>query len=448
MQVQFNPAVLAPGDTADIVLRKRNEDGSLESFPDSTLFDVQILDSFQYGTIYSPDSEDTSDFFFGLPQGFQFIARDSLNNDSAFVPVIVNTSGGIITATPLINPGMGNKIKDQRLKKKEEMRSRIVRADEQQRNRKTLPFSEERSHIEVVNTGSNVNPVIEGIESGDYSMGIGEVLVISELVNINILFSDSVLSPLINADNKNNPNYNANGPDKRKKIIDSTKLRKTNLTVYITDVNNNPIENYSFTIKALVRPKSGGHNHNNNRPIGKFITPEKDTISVYNGKTDTSGQAQYIYLCSGFGGVDSIFVQGKTEKDTSSAILTIKIKELQLLADGDHYNLVGETTTHPINHYGTSNLNSILITLADTAYADSTYILQYNDMNLINGGPFDINSNWDTPHQTHREGSNVDMRTWSADQEGRVLDKRYIKKLVRKFHGKLLDEGNHFHLTF
>ncbi len=237
--------------------------------------------------------------------------------------------------------------------------------------------------------------------------------------------------------------------------IDFSKVRKTTVTVKVMDANNKPVKDYSFTISALVVPYSGGHDHDNNRPVGRFVKSNNDTLSSFSDKTDENGMRTYTYLSSGFGGIDSIFVKGQTDKDTASVKILLKRDDFQLMQDGERYDLIGAygepgvISQHRVNHYGKQALINKLIQLADSAYADSSYILQYNDMSLVNGGPFDIKNNWSTPHNTHREGTNVDIRTWSADENNRALDKKYIKRLVtKKFDGKFLDEGNHFHLTF
>jgi hypothetical protein len=124
------------------------------------------------------------------------------------------------------------------------------------------------------------------------------------------------------------------------------------------------------------------------------------------------------------------------------------------LSDGDHYDLVGQTTIHKKNHFGTKNTLDKLKMLADSAYADSTWVLQYNDIGLVNGGPFDVSSKypWNSPHQTHREGRNVDMRPKSTD--GRPLDVEWVRRVVTKLlAGRFLEESrgqssHHFHLTF
>ncbi|MCH8872658.1 hypothetical protein IH824_07785 [candidate division KSB1 bacterium] len=303
---------------------------------------------------------------------------------------------------------------------------------------------------------STVHVGIAVNKSDDTSIkGIGSV-VIEEQVIINVEVADKELEPLGSSDNKTNPNYNEDGPDKRTKIIDFSKVAKTTVTVKVTDEKNNPISNYSFTIQALVRQNSGGHDHSDNRPTGRFITPSGAKKSSFEGKTGDDGSAIFTYLSSGIGGIDSIFVRGKSEKDTANAVIKLKMSDFELLKDGEHYNLVGKTTTHPVNHYSTKGTIEKLKKLADLANADSSYILQYNDISLKYGGPFDISKTylWNTPHNTHREGTNVDMRPWSADAKKRKLNVDYIEKIVnQKLKGQFEEEfkgepNHHFHLTF
>lgn len=168
MQVQLTPAVIAPGDTADVVLRKRNEDGSLQTFPDTVNFDVEILESWQYGTIYSPNVGDTSDFFIDIPQGFQFIAKDSIDTDSVFVPIAVNTSGGIITAAVQPNPGGVS------LEKVTEGSARAHRIESMQEQHKKSVLDRKNAHSPG---GRGMMPEDGGPD--DFSYGIGEVLITS-----------------------------------------------------------------------------------------------------------------------------------------------------------------------------------------------------------------------------------------------------------------------------
>ncbi|MBM4161404.1 MAG: hypothetical protein FJ217_09930 [Ignavibacteria bacterium] len=84
-------------------------------------------------------------------------------------------------------------------------------------------------------------------------------------------------------------------------------------------------------MRALVREGSGGHDHSAQRPTGGFVTENKDTLTEVQGKTDADGKPKYTYLCSGIGGVDSIFVQGRTPYDTATATILLKIGHFDML---------------------------------------------------------------------------------------------------------------------
>jgi hypothetical protein len=234
------------------------------------------------------------------------------------------------------------------------------------------------------------------------------------------------------------------------KPILSAILVATTATVGVTDPQGTPIPNYPFTLRALVRTNSGGHDHDVGRPTGRFVTGADTTVTVQD-RTDAAGERQYRYLSSGFGGVDSLFVQGETERDTASATIVLKIADFEELTEGTHYRLIGSfgepgvNSQHRKNHFGTTNLVSRLKALADSVHADSSYVLRFNDMSLQFGGPFDIRNNWNAPHQTHREGVSVDID--DVDANGKKVEGNYLKKWIQTVapNATLRDEGNHFH---
>ncbi|MBM3301249.1 MAG: hypothetical protein FJY85_15010, partial [Deltaproteobacteria bacterium] len=103
----------------------------------------------------------------------------------------------------------------------------------------------------------------------------------------------------------------------------------------------------------------------------------------------------------------------------------------------------------------TSKTLSRLRQLADSAYAHSKWVLQYNDISLMYGGPFDVGKtrHWDTPHQTHREGRNVDMRPVSVSDDS--IDVEWLEKFITNtLKGSFREEArgiqlkHHFHLGF
>jgi hypothetical protein len=273
-------------------------------------------------------------------------------------------------------------------------------------------------------------------------------------VKIKVEVASSTLTPLADGDNKLNPDYREFGPDKRTKIIDWSKVKKTNLKVKIMDLSDQPVADYPFRIKALVREESGGHDHTSERPNGRFVTAYEETLAVLDDRSDFEGKAKYTYLCSGIGGVDSVFVRAIKETDTASVTIDLKIANLTELKPSERYRLVGSfgesgvSSRHISNHYGTSNLVQKLQALADSVHADSSYILRINDISLLLGGPFDIKNNWDTPHQTHREGVCADID--DIDASKKILDKEYFERIVtsKPFSGRFLDEKTHYHVTF
>lgn len=65
-------------------------------------------------------------------------------------------------------------------------------------------------------------------------------------------------------------------------------------------------------------------------------------------------------------------------------------------------------------------------------------MVYYNDMSLPYGGLFDIRGDWRNPHITHRNGNIVDM----------VVGDDTLRQLIEAEGGHILDEGDHWHVTF
>jgi len=268
---------------------------------------------------------------------------------------------------------------------------------------------------------------------------------------IKLVVADKTLRPLGDSDNKQNPDTTERKD--RPKVIDFSRVKTTTVTVKVVDSEEKPVSDYDFTMRALVRDASGGHDHTEGRPTGRFVTGDNDTLVEVEGKTGADGEAKYTYLCSGIGGIDSIFVQGQTPHDTATATITLKVGDLELMTEGERYHLVGAygepgvTSQHRVNHHGTPRLIQKLKALADSVHADSSYVLRFNDMSLQCGGPFDIKNNWDTPHQNHREGVSADVD--DIDKNKKRLPAEYLKKRLQIIEPKasLGDEGNHYHVT-
>ena len=81
------------GDTASIVLQRRNEQGNLEPYPPDQVFDVVIRQGHAYGVLLSSNGVDTAKSFSGIEQGFKYIAADTIGVDSGQVTIVVSMPG-------------------------------------------------------------------------------------------------------------------------------------------------------------------------------------------------------------------------------------------------------------------------------------------------------------------------------------------------------------------
>lgn len=94
MLVEFNPKTIMPGDTADVILKKITEDGSLINFPQDQLFDFGLIGGELYGTIFVPEWGDTTDEGWYVEQGFKFIGAGEIENLPVESVLMVKTSEG------------------------------------------------------------------------------------------------------------------------------------------------------------------------------------------------------------------------------------------------------------------------------------------------------------------------------------------------------------------
>lgn len=106
IDVKFSPLTIAPGDTADVILKKKNDDGTLVDFPQDQLFDVQITAGANYGTIFLPEWGDKTDEAWGVAQGFKFIANENISDTTTVQStILVKTSSGMIAGSVVARKG-------------------------------------------------------------------------------------------------------------------------------------------------------------------------------------------------------------------------------------------------------------------------------------------------------------------------------------------------------
>lgn len=196
------------------------------------------------------------------------------------------------------------------------------------------------------------------------------------------------------------------------------------------EITNNP--------PVPAEPNTGGHNHSDSgRPLG--------TLEPLQGNSGSDAILTVTYTAPDPAGVVRITGSGFHPTYgffSGTFTIGIMVPGLQELGAGSNYDLVGQTATHPSNHFGTAGLLASLGSLAQTystAYPGQR--LGYNDMSLPFGGLFDISANWGTPHKSHRLGTDVDLRLVPPQQRQSLQQMIY-----RSGISLILVEGNHWHL--
>lgn len=193
---------------------------------------------------------------------------------------------------------------------------------------------------------------------------------------------------------------------------------RTSWTVFAYDVATGlVVPNVDVTLGQLRHlANSGGHDHDSSlRPKG--------ALSAYGGNTGPSGMDLRIEY-------SSPEVSGVVYSDASCTgpngfacfpgsyySFTTKVPNLEQLMAGPAYDLVGSTSTHSSNHWGTHSFvtklqqAATLYTLQFSGMPDPK--LAINDLALETGGLFDVRGNWAPPHREHRIGVVGDLRTVS-----------------------------------
>ncbi|MHB2026128.1 MAG: hypothetical protein ACYCPQ_05770 [Elusimicrobiota bacterium] len=193
----------------------------------------------------------------------------------------------------------------------------------------------------------------------------------------------------------------------------------------------------TVTWTAVVVPTngSGGHNHVNARPAGNLPGSLSQTSGIGNANLIfTSGQVgeqEEIRVCS-----PDCSIPGNPESD---AFINVQVPGFQSLTElTSSYVLVGRTSFHPENHWGMGHLINIIQIVAGQYNHQSGLLLGINDMSLSMGGLFDIGGTWSPPHNSHREGTSVDVDTLPYIKTGNNsqrsnADKNYPSDMITLF---------------
>ena len=205
---------------------------------------------------------------------------------------------------------------------------------------------------------------------------------------------------------------------------------QTTSTITVSLTSPAPPEGCTVNLSIEPVANSGGHSHDGNRPKGS-ITPA--VIPLTNTKTSDTA----TYTSNVVSGEERI-IATVTGGDESQAKIKVRVRTLGEMGESSAWKLTGQTTIHPVNHYGTYTVVGIIGNMAADYYEETGIAIGINDMSLPWGGLFDINNNWSTPHSLHRVGKSVDVDHLGVkeDKLDKIAEKRYkCKRLeVDKIH--------------
>ena len=234
---------------------------------------------------------------------------------------------------------------------------------------------------------------------------------------------------------------------------------RTEVIVKVTTPSGRPISGYPVVLQARGVPGSGGHDHDENRPVGNF--------QQNNGQTNENGEFKTFYYASQFGGIERIIASGGEVRD--SADLTVRVPGLILLPESEYYIKIGGTCRHhgpsisdtvppacripDNNHLGTNDLIDALSAISLNYVQKGGEKIYINDVSLPYGGLFDMRGDWRPPHYEHRVGTNADVSGWGTG--GRFMLPDTMRKVVRNVARSLglyidynYENGrNHYHFT-
>jgi hypothetical protein len=215
-------------------------------------------------------------------------------------------------------------------------------------------------------------------------------------------------------------------------LIDTTESRtKMKVAVTVSGILYTLPLPYRVKLTSLPVDSSGGHSHTANRPTGYFGDSIRDTVKTKEFETGAD-TLRTSYLASMFGGKERIIATLTAFvaiADTDTVV--VRVPGLQPLPSGNH-NLITYTSHEASHRHSLSNSNNGLPAIVTAiSQAVRQYASEYGmsgdiflaavDMSLPWGGEFDINGNWQSPHEYHRLGISIDFSSYYRDSAGNVV---------------------------
>jgi hypothetical protein len=211
--------------------------------------------------------------------------------------------------------------------------------------------------------------------------------------------------------------------------------------VGVYDPAGNAIPNRTVQFALDGIEQTGGHQHGGTMPPG--------SLSQSSVNTGPTGVSAVTYSAAVFGG--QVQIRGTSgTAEASDDTITVAVPGLTALGGSDRITLIGQTETHPSNHWGSAGMTHALGTLADSIHARYDVPIEVNDISLELGGKFDLASGYGTggSHAEHRVGTSADLRTFIFEE----AQLRYLRRVWENLGGQVLDETRtdqpHYHLRF
>jgi hypothetical protein len=253
-------------------------------------------------------------------------------------------------------------------------------------------------------------------------------------------------------------------------VVNVTRRDVAQVRVVATS-GGSPVQGATVQLSAEAVAGSGGHLHGDaqSRPVGTFFdagaNPNVDAGNRGStaGRTGSDGTASFQYVTSGVGGLENLLATvslstGETGKGQGQ--IRIQVAGLvEIPRAGHDYVFKAGTDTHPQNNFGTAQLRDAAIGcfgqyLSDVAAAEldpflvggSQFVV--TEVGLPSGGLLDLDADWTPPHQIHRFGRHMDLRSQSGGVQ--LFDpSRFdvLRDACRNLRLGVVTESNHLHLS-
>lgn len=191
-----------------------------------------------------------------------------------------------------------------------------------------------------------------------------------------------------------------------------------------------------ITVTSTGFNNSGGHAHphSNGLPAGTCTVPVGTQ----------AGSADCTYTATAVSQIETLRATACNVTTGGNSII-VWVSGFTFLLSSQDYDLIGETASHPSNHYLTPSAKSALLSAIEQYNNDplTSNTVAINDCSLVWGGLFDIFANWQPKHDNHRLGTNADFRVSNLTTYERTALISAIND-----NGSCYAESDHLHGTF